>query len=238
MKGHFKPVLGGVLLLLVGTLWLLLEVGGRRTVESERSGFRTSQADTPLLKEPSPNLDRVVVSLEESADVPIEAAPQETEDGRFDWLRGIVVDSEDAPIAGATLALVRSLSYDNTIYFQRDPGFQARLERVAETRSESDGRFAFKLARGIPFDLVGEAPGRSSGFLPFVQAGEDVLVKLGVEHAVHGHLRREVDGRPAVGATVRRRPLHPGSASPGRGHGVGALRTRPRRGDGTGLRTS
>jgi protocatechuate 3,4-dioxygenase beta subunit len=97
---------------------------------------------------------------------------------------------------------LRTDSNDNTLLWQRDPGFHAHLERAAEAATGADGRFRFSLPRGLPFDVEASTASGAEGVVPLRYAGEDVLVKL-VRHSLHGRLTRASDGAPIAGALVR-----------------------------------
>jgi protocatechuate 3,4-dioxygenase beta subunit len=154
-----------------------------------------------------PRLERTSTVPEAAPAPPVTPAapepPAQPDDPRHAWLTGIVVDASAAPVAGAEVAVLATLSGDNTIAFQMDRDFHARLERVARTESGADGRFRVRLPRGLPFDVVATAQGHADGLAPLCHAGEDVRIELDVERELHGMLTRSTDGVPIEDALVR-----------------------------------
>jgi hypothetical protein len=170
-----------------------------------------------------PRLERTSTVPEAAPAPPVTPAapepPAQPDDPRHAWLTGIVVDASAAPVAGAEVAVLATLSGDNTIAFQMDRDFHARLERVARTESGADGRFRVRLPRGLPFDVVATAQGHADGLAPLCHAGEDVRIELDVALCVNVAETAfdpefSVEGRRMIlrDQTAKRR----GRSSPGR----------------------
>jgi RNA polymerase sigma factor (sigma-70 family) len=125
------------------------------------------------------------------------AGPASTTDD--DFLRGRVIDRSGAAVPDARVSLRRG----------ELPGFSLldlevahTAELLAEVRSDSDGRFAFPLARGKAVDVWAEKDGFCEGVALDRHAGQTLVLVLGPGFRVHGRVTRELDRRPVADARV------------------------------------
>lgn len=188
-------------LLLLGAFWLQRELRAPRASGGEPPAADAVPERVELAGESMASVRDEIEAV--SIPAPPAPVPEPPSDPWMDLLQGIVVDAQDAPVPGATVALVQAPSSNNTLLFQFDPEFRKRLDSVASAETGADGRFRFELPCGIPFDLEARASGHADGFAALHYAGEDVRIVLGTEKEVFGRLTRARDGGAIEGALVR-----------------------------------
>ncbi|HEX6884191.1 MAG TPA: sigma-70 family RNA polymerase sigma factor, partial [Planctomycetota bacterium] len=136
---------------------------------------------------------------------PVPPAPPEpvaatAQDPLFALLSGRVVDEAAAPIAGAEVRVRRPEVGHLSML---DLETRRAPREVARAVTDAEGRFAFELERGIPFDLALAAEGFCDEHLPQRYAGEELEAVLSKGFLVHGFVRREGDALPIADARVR-----------------------------------
>jgi protocatechuate 3,4-dioxygenase beta subunit len=130
----------------------------------------------------------------------VQGAALPAEFDREHELFGIVLDPSERAVAGASVALHRTVLGD-AAYLD----LENRTRRVASltTTSASDGTFRLRVAPGVPFDLEVESAGFATAFEPSRYAGERVVVRLQPAATLLGRVTREQGGGPIANALVR-----------------------------------
>lgn len=139
-------------------------------------------------------------ALPAASPVPAAAPATAASDPLLGRLTGRVLDPDHAPLAGAEVVVHRPQAGQLTML---DLETRHAPHEVARARTDADGRFAFALERGIPFDLRASADGFCAGRRPECYAGEALELTLSAGFLVHGTVRRERDGGPVADARVR-----------------------------------
>jgi hypothetical protein len=121
-------------------------------------------------------------------------------DASEDLLLGRIVDSSNAPIAGARIDAVRLGATE--LAHLGDPELRAEELAVAASISGSDGRFEIRLEIGRLHRLAVAADGFASTARADVQAGDDLTIVLRRGASVSGRVTRKEDEVPVAGARV------------------------------------
>ena len=148
-----------------------------RSAESERDTSRISAA--PLERSPAAATD---------AERPID---------RDRDLHGVVLDPSDHAVAGAKVAIDRNASDG-----YEDSERSEERDRIAETTTNAEGRFAVALPIGRPFDVEVDAPGFARAQLGFRYAGEQLTIRLQPGASVFGRVTSASDGNPMPGTLL------------------------------------
>lgn len=123
----------------------------------------------------------------------IEAEPSPTE------LWGLVVDaSSRQPVRGASIELLRR---DADAFWNLDMQYGERVEALAHTRSDEQGRFRFDVVRATPHRLRVQALGFASKTALYSTGGSIVTVALRRGSVLTGVVR--CDGKPIADLAVR-----------------------------------
>ena len=115
-------------------------------------------------------------------------------------LSGVVLDERDAPCAGAEVDLVLRPAAGLTMLLDDD--YRSESERIATSRSDEQGRFAFEVERSRSYDLVARTPRHATSRVEGVGAGRPVVVRLARGATLVVRATRERDGAPVAGARV------------------------------------
>jgi protocatechuate 3,4-dioxygenase beta subunit len=167
---------------------------GRRESSRERSEPAASASFPPV--EPTRSaLDTAITPT------PSDSRNASSDTVPLDRLRGRVVDSHRAPIAGARVSIERGELLGFLVLGNPDLALTRRA--VAETASDAHGEFELELDRGVPVDLNVDAPGYCPVVLDDRHAGEFVEVALSDGFLAFGRVTRESDGAPIADAKVR-----------------------------------
>lgn len=156
---------------------------------ASRAEAATAEVAAPAQRESAPAAATAPEPIEASAQNPL-----------FALLSGRVVDEAATPIAGAEVRVRRPVAGHLSML---DLETRRAPREVARAVTDAEGRFAFELERGIPFDLALAATGFCDEHLPQRYAGEDLEVVLSRGYLVHGFVRREGDALPIADARVR-----------------------------------
>ncbi len=116
-----------------------------------------------------------------------------------DELRGIVVDTADVPIPGATLTAW--LQVDRQIAGLSEV-YKSIESLAAQTVSDAAGRFSLRLEPRIVYDLVAIQSGFARIRLHSLYAGEDLRIVLGRAASISGLVTDAGDGMPLAGVEV------------------------------------
>lgn len=112
-------------------------------------------------------------------------------------IAGEVVDGEGEPVAGATVALARSLVMSQLSEMVTDTLMDAR------TRCDDAGRFLFCGLREGSYDLTVEAEGFAPTKVPRIVAGaEGIAVGIGRGGSIRGTVRSARDGAPVAAVSI------------------------------------
>lgn len=121
-------------------------------------------------------------------------------DAGEDLLLGRIVDSSDAPVAGARIDAVR-LAATELAHFD-DPDLRREERPIAPASSGADGRFEIRLELGRMHRLAVVAEGFAPAVRASVQAGDEVQLVLRRGASVSGRVTRREDEVPIAGARV------------------------------------
>lgn len=204
-----RASIGGVVVLVVALAGVAALF--RFLHESDDRGTRRSMA-APTVDSPTPAADAAVptaTALDPMRDVATApeatAAPEDREDAddattREAALVGIVQDGGGRPIAGATIVVLLPPGRGFNVL---DLEYRYRVDRLAELRSDHEGRFSFRLERGRPIDLDVSADGFARRGVVNRFAGERVVVVLERGCTLSGRLTHQDDGSPVADARLR-----------------------------------
>lgn len=169
-------------------------VAGRREQSQARSEPAVSVSLPPVQASRSPLDTAFTPAQSDSSPASFDTVP-------LNALRGRVIDTHRAPIAGARVSIERG---ELLGFMVVDPDVDRARKAVAETASDARGEFEIWLDRGVPVDLHVDAPRYCPGVLEDRHAGEFVEVTLSTgSFHVFGRVTRESDGAPIADAKVR-----------------------------------
>ena len=115
-------------------------------------------------------------------------------------LTGRVVEPAGAPVAGATVRLLQRIADGiGTI----DPDYNDLREELAESDTEPDGTFAFRVPAFRPLMLEIRASGYGTRTVPDCYAGGDYVITLQAAAVIEGLVMRAADASPISGTKVR-----------------------------------
>ena len=115
-------------------------------------------------------------------------------------LFGRVLDSARRPVVGAGIELRR---YPLFGFNGLDVANRRVPRRILETTTDEEGRFATELPIGLPFELHVVTEHSAREIRPAVYAGESVEIALRRGSFLEGHVTRDGDKSPVVGARLR-----------------------------------
>jgi len=114
-------------------------------------------------------------------------------------LTGVVSYPDGSPASGALVQAMRNAWRE---FSNIDPDLVQEPERLAEERTDEDGRFQLLLAPQTPVDLVVRAPGYAGVTKPNRFGGENIHVRLQQGAHLFGRVTRAKDGLPVAGARI------------------------------------
>jgi protocatechuate 3,4-dioxygenase beta subunit len=187
------------LLLVVGAAWLVL-FAPRGSSPAEAHVGEGGRSLEPATARSAPATTDVEEGREDVSLALSEDTPPSPATAPADELRGLVVDEGDAPVAGAAIAISRNPAADFSML--AGSGIERWRVVLGEATTDGSGRFAMRLPRGVPHEVVAS----HADFVPTsvrdCYAGMDVTLRLTRGGTISGKVVYEVDGSPASGARV------------------------------------
>ncbi len=203
-----RASIGGVVVLVVALAGVAALI--RLVHEGDDGGARRPESSSPI-DSSRPAMDAAAATpaaldpTRNVATTPAAAPPDDREDAddattREAALVGIVQDASGRPIADATIVV---LLPPGRSFNMLDLEYRYRTDRLAELRSDQQGRFSFRLERGRPIDLDVSAAGFARRGVVNRFAGERVVVVLDRGCTLSGRLTHQDDGSAVADARLR-----------------------------------
>jgi protocatechuate 3,4-dioxygenase beta subunit len=186
----------------VGLWWIVTRcvIGGDERLQAPDSSHSLTVAKTGSATPAAADAHAELTAQRETALTPPTPGPPVTDVDRDLSLHGRVVDPSGRPIPAAQVVAWLPLARAFSVLNLDDARDETQL---AETRSDSSGRFAIQLERGQRVDLAASADGFADLRVPDRYAGECVEVVLSRGCILSGRITRASDGAAVAGAALR-----------------------------------
>jgi RNA polymerase sigma-70 factor (ECF subfamily) len=200
MTTKTKIAAAAVVLLAAGSwMWWRAESSARGAEESTPRPAAIADGDrpaSPAIPTSKAEPDRTPV-VAEAVPPAAAASPDDNEEAE---LRVRVVDSKDAPIAGASVEILRAEARPYEYLLDHD--YQDRETAIAKGKSDDHGEIAFRVPRGRLHDLRVHSETFAERQLSGVRTGETVVIALRPGSSLSGIVRRMSDGAPIAGVQL------------------------------------